>query len=163
MIHWPTLRIIKHYSRKELLRSSNSALSFFTEKKSEAHDLKTHREFLTDSYLPCAFFQTVHCCMTVQLSTERKKKVCHFVSKTVQREPHLEHIHYMIYQSPRHWCASLRIPEEIATRPRRNMGLSRSEADEINVRCAHCIKQVKWRWLCIAILKRWSLNSHQEE
>ena len=67
MIKWLTLRIIKNESRKKLWRSPNSALAFFTVKKMEAHDLKTHREFLTDSYLPNTFFQTVHSCMTVQL------------------------------------------------------------------------------------------------
>ena len=63
----------------------------------------------------------------------------------------------------RHWCVSLRIPEEIATLARIRVGLIRGEAGKVNLSCAYCMKQIRWRWTCIANLKRWSLNSQQEE
>ena len=63
----------------------------------------------------------------------------------------------------RHWCMSLRIPEEIGTSARIGVGLNRGEAGKVNLSCAYCMKQIRWRWTCIANLKRWSLNSQQEE
>lgn len=100
MIEWLTLRIIKNESRKRL---SNSALHFSLWRKMEAHDLKTHREFLTDSYLPTHFSKQWTAAW--QFNYKRKENRCVSFSVANWPEgPHHEHIPCVIYQSPTPWC-----------------------------------------------------------